>query len=93
MKEYIPIFMHAAQRGLPNIVFHDLLPVRESLRTIKLTSPVTFDDKCVQPACVPNKEIDADDIDFGNCRFVGYGATSDSAGKAFLCSTYFTLLQ
>ncbi|GFO11158.1 hypothetical protein PoB_003766300 [Plakobranchus ocellatus] len=57
-------------------------PVRGMLKTVKLTQPARFDDACVQPACVPNKEIQAGDIDFDDCRFVGYGDTSSALGGA-----------
>ncbi|GFR64191.1 hypothetical protein ElyMa_003626800 [Elysia marginata] len=57
-------------------------PVREELRVMKLSSSVTLDKRCALPACVPNKEIIAEEIDFDDCRFVGYGATSSSAGGA-----------
>ncbi|GFR76626.1 hypothetical protein ElyMa_002217700 [Elysia marginata] len=49
------------------------LPVRDRLKVVKLDSPVKFNDACVQPACVPNKGMDTNEIDFDDCRFVGYG--------------------
>ncbi|XP_059170249.1 acrosin-like [Physella acuta] len=48
------------------------------LYTISLSSPVTFDDRCVQPACVPNTHLYVADIDETDCRIVGYGNTADT---------------
>ncbi|CAL1540713.1 unnamed protein product [Lymnaea stagnalis] len=51
------------------------------LYTISLSSPLTFNDQCVQPSCFPNARVLASDIDLTDCRIVGYGETTDGFGS------------
>ncbi|RUS80820.1 hypothetical protein EGW08_011441 [Elysia chlorotica] len=47
----------------------------DTLKTVELDSPLSFNDACIQPACVPNSAIKTDEIDFDDCRMLGYGDT------------------
>ncbi|CAL1538502.1 unnamed protein product [Lymnaea stagnalis] len=58
--------------------------------TISLSSPVAFNDQCVQPACVPNANIRSNEIDLADCRIVGYGDNTD--GKTGPCLVSLTLI-
>ncbi|CAL1540712.1 unnamed protein product [Lymnaea stagnalis] len=53
----------------------------KKLYTVSLNAPITFNEACIQPACVPNANIYSADIDFTDCRFVGYGDTTDVIGS------------
>lgn len=53
----------------------------KKLYTVSISSAITFNEECIQPACVPNANIYSADIDFTDCRFVGYGDTTDVIGS------------
>ncbi|XP_059170250.1 location of vulva defective 1-like [Physella acuta] len=67
---------------LPSLVvssaaYLDTTMTNMKLYTVNLSSPFTFNESCVQPACVPNSHLNVADIDDTDCRIVGYGNTAD----------------
>lgn len=53
----------------------------KKLYTISISPAVTFNDRCIQPACVPSANVHSNEIDLADCRIVGYGDNTDTVNS------------
>ena len=47
-----------------------------------LSTPVTYDASCILPTCLPNSNLNVNDLDLANCKVIAGGTVSDTFNAA-----------